>query len=87
MREEVLDGHLVADQRQIGTEDGAGRSRELEQPVFDEPDHDERCQPLRPAGERELRPQLVRGLVAPMSKPIRPRHDDSVLEVVNAHHA
>src|SRR5207247_1479122 len=67
VREQVLDRHLVVDERKVATENRAGGGRELEQPVFDQAHDANDCNPprawlrradgWRASGSAELRPQ------------------------------
>ena len=81
MREQVLDGHVVRDEREIVAEKRARGRRELERPVLDET-HDGECgQTLHAARDREPRVGLVRDLVAAVRKAVRLVEDDLVATV------
>jgi hypothetical protein len=78
MREEVLDRHVVADEREVTPQQRPRGRRQLENAFRDEADHGERRQTLRSARDRELRRDVVRDLVAAVCEPVRLRHFDSV---------
>ena len=73
VRQQVLDRHVVADQRQISAEHRPCRRRELEQPLLDEAHDRERRQALGCAGGAELRLECVRDAVAAMCEPVGAR--------------
>ena len=64
MGEEVLDGHLVVDQRQVAAEHRTGRGRRARATLLDQADDGQRRQALRAARGREAGVDLVGDLVA-----------------------
>ena len=68
---QVLDRHLVVDQRQILPQHRTGGRGHLQSPVFDQAHHGQRGQSLGPAGDTELRVDCVRDFVATMGEPVR----------------
>jgi hypothetical protein len=71
VREQVLDGHVVADERKLVSEKRARRRGELEHSVVDEAHDREGRQPLRTAREREPRVWRVRDPVTTMRVAVR----------------
>ncbi len=78
MSEQVLHGHVVADQREVGAEQRASRCRELEHAVLDEAHDSESRQPLHPTRDCEPRVHLVPDLVAAVRETERLRQDHLV---------
>jgi hypothetical protein len=70
MREQMLDRHVVADEREVATEHRARGGRELEQPVLDQAHDGERREALRAARDPELRVDRIRDLVAAVREPL-----------------
>jgi hypothetical protein len=63
VREQVLDRHVVADEREVVAEERAGGGRELERAVLDEAHDRERSEALRAAREPEAGVEPVRDRV------------------------
>jgi hypothetical protein len=85
VREQVLDGDVVADQRQIGAEQRpSGRAR-LEHAAFDQTHDDQRGEALRGAGRRELSVEGGGDAMSAVGEPVRPRHLGST-RAVHPHH-
>ena len=81
VREQVLDGDVVRDQRQVLAEERARGGPELERAVLDQAHHRERRQSLQPACDRKLRVDLVRDLVPAVREAVRLRDDDLVAAI------
>jgi hypothetical protein len=74
--EQMLDGHVVADERKILSEQRSRGRRELEQTVLDEAGDRERRQSLCAARDRELSIDFVGYLLAALREAVRLRDFD-----------
>jgi hypothetical protein len=67
---QVLDGDVVADEREIRAEHRARCRRHGQRVVVDQADHRERGEPFRPAGDREPGANRIRYLAGAVSQAI-----------------
>ena len=79
--EELLDGDPVIDQREVGAEDRTRGGVQVELAALHEAHHGQRSEPLRAAGDAELRVGVCWDAEAAVRQPVRPLHGDAAVEV------
>ena len=72
VREQMLDRHVVGDERQVGTEHGTGGGGEVERARFDQPHDRQRGQALPAARDPELGVDPVLDLEGAVREAVRP---------------
>jgi hypothetical protein len=85
VRQQVLDRHVLADERQIPAQHRARCRRQAQHTIDDQADHGERGQPLGPAGDSEPGVEGVRYLVRAVSQAVRLTELD-LTATVHRHH-
>jgi hypothetical protein len=86
VRQQVLDRHVAADQRQVAAEQRPRRRRQRQHAVLDQPRNCERRQALRAARDRESRLERVRNRVRAIREAVCRRERD-LLAAVDAQRA
>jgi hypothetical protein len=78
VRQQMLDGDALVDERQVGAENRPRRRRKVESSLLDEAHDHQRGEPLRAARDAELRVGRVRNPVSPVGETVGADELDAV---------